>query len=35
MRMSIECLTLREIRDLEDEGLEGSIERKRSISLFM
>jgi hypothetical protein len=34
MRISIECLTLSEIRDLEEEGFEGNIERKKSINLF-
>jgi len=35
MRMSIETMTLAEIRDLELEGFEGSIERKRNVTIFL
>ena len=33
--MSIECMTLAEIRDLELEGFEANIERKKSVNLFV
>ena len=33
MRISIECLKLKDIRDLEMDGLEGSIERKGPVCL--
>jgi hypothetical protein len=35
MRISIECMTLGEIRDLEAEGFQGNIEKNKSIHLFV
>ena len=34
MRILIESMTLKDIRDLEDAGFDGAVEKKKSIMLF-
>jgi hypothetical protein len=35
MRILIESMTLKDIRDLEEAGFDGAVERKKGITLFL